>query len=324
MVMKYLLVGDNHLYDMYNSLYPGTIELSGLFQWVSVFKKYGEKGDILPYWRLEDVEEYDVVHINYTPSNLQLPTILHDSIKNTSIKLVINVDLDVARWSPNWAKSIIFMEKELQLADQLFHVEPVGASFVEKLTGKNVVCNPHPVDVSELYRYIKDFDEREQIISTMFHRYTGDTLSPYFAQIDIPLRKVLFGFDKQKHGLVSTQGMYDQLLPPMPFVDYIKEVSKSMLGCDLYDGYSFGRAPIEFAALGIPSVVSNRIGSSWLFPYTAIDPFDFKYANELFSSMLTDDNFVDAVITTAHEKCKFYSLENSFKRFNEMMEAIDK
>ena len=318
--MKYLLIGDTDLFKQANGDNINGLELSGLFLWSSAFKKYGSIGDIEPYWRIDDLEKYDIVHVNYTPSNVQIPMLIKQELKDSSTKLVLNVDLDVSKWSPVWANQFISMIHELKLADIVFHVEPMGQIAIQKLTGVNVHLCPHPVDVSSLYDHILPLEERENIIGTIFHKYTLDSMTQYLAQKDIPIRKVLFGVPPVNKKIVAQLGMYDQLISQLNFQDYIKEIVKSRIGCDLYDGYSYGRAPIEFAALGIPSVVSNRIGSSWLFPYTVIDPYNINKAHELFTKLLTDDEFTNKVIKTAHEKCSYYSLKNSYDRFIEMVE----
>ncbi len=316
--MKYILLGDPSSRDAANNI--NEIQLSGLYQWANVFNKYDVKGDVHPYWRREDLEKYDIIHINYTPSNIQLPTLIKDELGDSSTKIILNVDLDVSKWSQNWAYHIVNMVHEIKLADIVFHVEPVGQNAISYLIDSPVYLCPHPVDVSGMFDYILKLEDREDIIGTIFHRYTGETLTPFLAQKHIHLRKILFGLNVENKKLVASQGMYDQMIHSLKFKDFISELAKSRMGCDLYDGYSYGRTPIEFAALGIPAVISNKIGSSWLFPYTSVDPFDVTKAGDLFNKLLTDNEFADKVIKTAHEKCSFYSLKNSHKRFKKMVE----
>ncbi|TFG97074.1 hypothetical protein E4H12_09505 [Candidatus Thorarchaeota archaeon] len=296
------------------------IELSGLYLWQKAFAEYGDGGVIDTLWRGEDLEDYDIIHINYTPSNIQLPTVVRQELGNSSsTKMVINMDLDVARLSPNWAYHLTNMVNEMRMADNLFHVEPEGAKILGHLLDKKVTVNPHPVDVTRLYDYIRN--EREPMIGTIYHRYTADTLTQYIAQKDIALRKVLFGYNAGKHHYVANQGMYDDIIPYTNFKDYIGEISKSFIGCDLFNGFAFGRVPIEFAALGIPAVVSNTIGAAKrLFPYTSVDPFDVVGAGKIFERLTTDPDFADKVILHAHSNCGYYSLQSAHARFMEMIE----
>jgi len=318
--MKYVLIGDPAGHEIANSGNKKEIQLSGLYQWANVFQKYGTKGNIEPIWRKEDLEKYDIIHINYTPSNIQLPTLIKHELKDSSTKIILNVDLDVSKWSPNWSYYYTIMTNEIKLADYIFHVEPIGQNILQYMINSNVDLCPHPVDVNGLFDYMLKLEDREDIISTIFHRYTSDTLIQFLAQQDIPLRKVIFGMHPNNSKLIGSQGMYDQTIYHLKFLDFIKEIAKSRLGCDMYDGFSYGRVPIEFAALGIPAVVSNRIHSSCLFPLTSIDPYDTIKANELFAKLLTNADFADLVISTAHEKCSYYSLKNSYDRFKTMIE----
>lgn len=321
--MKYILIGDPIGRDLANSKNKDDIQLSGLYQWANVFEKYGLKGTIRPCWRKEDLEDYDIVHINYTPSNIQLPTVIKEELGDSSTKIVLNVDLDTSLWSRNWAPHITNMINEIKMADVVFHVEPVGQGLVQQLIDSPVNLCPHPVDVSGLYDYILPLEEREDMIGTIFHRYTGETITQYLSQKNIPLRRTLFGMQPQERKLAASQRMYDQLLFQMKFPYFIKELAKSRMGCDLYDGFSFGRVPIEFAALGIPAVISNRIGSSWLFPYTTVDPYDVIKAEKLFKKLLIDEKFANKVIKTAHERCSCYSLRNSYDRFQFMLDQSE-
>jgi len=296
------------------------VQLSGLYLWQRAFNENGGKGVIDAFWRKEDLEDFDIVHINYTPSNIQLPTVVREQLgKDSSTKLVMNMDLDVSRLSPNWSYHITNMVNEMRMADHLFHVEPKGAEVLSHLIERPITVNSHPVDVTRLYDHIKD--EREPIIATIYHRYTADTLTQYIAQKNIPMRRVLFGYNAGKHHYVANQGMYDQVIQYTQFKEHIEEISKAAIGCDLFNGYSFGRVPIEFAGLGIPAVVSNMIGASnLLFPYTSVDPFDVKGAEKLFKRLVFDVDFSDLVIKTAHDGCENYSLKDSYQRFMQMLE----
>jgi len=315
--LSYVLIGDPQGKALANG--TNKLQLSGLYLWSDVFEQFGKSGIIDTLWRKEEIEEYDICHINYTPSNLQLPTVIRDEIgTNSSTKIVVNVDLDVSIMAQNWAYYTPAMIKGLKTADTIFHVEPKGAEILSHLLDREVKVCPHPVDVSSLYDYIKK--EREPIVGVIFHRYGPDTLTPYIALRNIPLRRVLFGYIKSNPPSVANAGMYDQIMTYSSFQEHIEEFSKSGLGCDLYPGFNYGRVVIEMAALGIPAVVSNTIAASNLFPETTVHPFDTKGAEEKFKKLISDEEFVNNVIETAHSGCGHYSLKNSYSRFVEMLE----
>jgi len=314
---SYILIGDPKGKELANK--GDNLRLSGLYLWSTAFEKFGKAGTMDTFWRKQDLEEFDAVHINFTPSNLQLPTIIRDELGyGSSTKIIINIDLDVSIMSQNWAYYTPAMIKGLKACDVAFHVEPKGAEILSHLLDTEVKVCPHPVDVSALYDYIKK--EREPMTGVMFHRYTPSTLIPYIALRNIPLRRVLFGYQASKQPTVANAGMYDQIMLYTTFQEHVEEFSKSVLGCDLYQGYSYGRAVVEMAGLCIPSVISNTIAASHLFPETTVHPFDTKGAEEKFKRLVSDDDFADEVIKTAHAGCSIYSLKNSYNRFLRMLE----
>ncbi|MDD5614967.1 MAG: hypothetical protein PHH85_02060 [Candidatus Methanoperedens sp.] len=320
---SYILIGDdrgrNHLDS---SPENSTLQLSGLYQWANAFKRCGKGGTIEPFWRKEDLEDYDIVHINMTPSNLQHISVIRNELgESSSTKIICNIDLDVTHWSVNFSYYMTALVKELEKADVLFHVESTGANVLSHIVDRNVYVCPHPVDVSSIYDYIIKY--REPMAGVIFHRYTGESMTPYIALRNIPLRRVLFGYTPiGKQAAVSNAGMYDDILPYQDFKSNISEMAKMFLGCDLYQGYSYGRAVVEFAALEVPIVASNTIGAArYLFPETAVNPFDTKDAEDKFKRIISDPDFADSVIRTAAERCSLYSLENRYKAFCGMIES---
>jgi len=319
---SYILIGDERGKEyIRKTAEDESLHLSGLYQWANAFLQYGNGATIEPLWREEDLEGYDIIHVNLTPSNLQHISVIRDQIgESSSTKIICNVDLDVAQWSTNYSYYNTMMEKELKKADVLFHVEPVGAQVLEHYIDKKVYVCPHPVDVSKIYDFIQK--EREPAAGVMFHRYTGETMIPYIALRNIPLRRILLGYQPiGRRAVVSNAGMYDDILMYQGFKEHITETAKIAVGCDLYQGYSYGRAVVEFAALGVPTVASSTISAAnSLFPYTSINPFDTKSAEEMFKKILNDQDFADKVIRTAAERCSLYNLENRYKAFCEMIE----
>jgi len=317
--LSYCLIGDDRGRTIVDAA-QDSLQLSGLYLWSRAFNAFGKCGTIHNIWRKEDLEDYDIIHVNYTPSNNQLPTIIRNELgMDSSTKLVVNVDLDIKYWGQNWAYNLINFTRDIEAADVLFHVEPRGAELIEILIEQEVYTNPHPIDVTNLYDFM--VKEKEPVIGTIFHRYFPNTLLPYLAQKNIPMARILFGHQPiGKQGSVANAGMFDQILKYQDFTSYVTELAKCAIGFDLYEGYSYGRATIEFAGLGIPAVVSNTIAASNLFPQTSVHPYDIKGAEAILQKLSTDTEFCNEVILEAHERCKMYSLKNSYNRFAEMVE----
>lgn len=310
---SYCLIGDP---EAVNRPEDGSdLVLSGLWQWSLSFDKHGKNGDIRLLRRKEELEEYDIIHINMTAGNLALPQMVLDELGDSSdTKLVVNVDFDVMQWGENWQYPTL-LTKAVDCADMVFHVESTGANILTHVLDRKVHTLPHPVDVVGLDRHKKT--EREPTIVTMWHRYIPDATTPYFAQKDIPLYRVLLGY----RGKMPTLPMYDFFYRPLSFIDGIDIMSRASFGCDLYPGRSYGRTVVEFAALAVPCVCSNTIEASCrCFPGLAVDPFDVAGANKRFKELMGDDKKLVVAYEYAYVAAGYYSQENCYKRFVEALE----
>ncbi|MBW2077893.1 MAG: methyltransferase domain-containing protein [Deltaproteobacteria bacterium] len=313
--LSYCLIGDPQAIDGVKN--HGGVVLSGLWQWGLAFDEHGNKGDVRLLRRKEDLEEYDIIHINMTAGNLALPSMVRDEIGNNSdTKLIVNVDFDVMQWGANWQYPTL-LTQALNCADLVFHVESTGASVLEHVLERKVHTLPHPVDVDGIDMYKKT--EREPTIATMWHRYIPDATLPYFAQKDIPLYRVLLGYT----GKVPTLAMYDFVYKPRGFIDTIKTMASATFGCDLYPGRTYGRAVVEFAALAVPCVCSNTIDAARrCFPSLTVDPFDVAGAHKLFTDLIGDPDRIGEVYRYAYEAAGYYSQKNSYARMVEAIEEI--
>lgn len=293
--------------------------LSGLWQWSKAFKKFGAKGSVRLVREAEDIDT-DIIHVNMTGGNLALPQMLRDSLGNSSsVKIVVNVDFDVSSWGANWIYPTL-LEKALNCADLIFHVEPVGAKTLEFALKRKVYELPHPVDIVGLDEYKKEV--REPYVTNVFHRYYPDITVPYWALRDLPLKSVLIGYGK---GTVAPLPMYDVYYSVLPFIEAIDVMSRGKFGLDLFHGYSYGRVVAEFAALATPCVCSETIAAAHrCFPDLVVNPYDVKRANELFWKMIEDDEFANEVcLKKGYYAVKHYSLECCYKRMVEALEEIE-
>jgi hypothetical protein len=310
--LSYCLIGDP---TAANREKNDDVVISGLWQWYLAFDKYGKKGEADLIRRGEDLEKYDIIHINMTGGNLPLPQMVRDELGDGSdTKLVVNVDFDVAQWGAIWKYPTILMDA-INCADMLFHVESAGAKIISHALNRDVHTLPHPVDVVGLDSYKKI--EREATITTMWHRYIPDCMLPYLAQKYIPLYRVLLGYREK----MPTLSMYDHVYQPRSFIDSIDVMSCSTFGCDLYAGHSYGRSVIEYAALAVPCVCSNTIEASCrCFPDLAVDPYDISGAHERFQMLMDDDEKLVDVYTYAYNAAGYYSQEKCYNRFVNALE----
>lgn len=292
--------------------------LSGLWLWSKAFNQYGAKGDVRIIRNKEDIEEYDICHINLTGGDMALPQMIRDELGNSSsTKLIINTDFDPMLWGQVWEYPKFF-EKSLQEADMVFQVDSIGAKYLEHMLKRKVYCLPHPVDVDGLNNYKKI--NREPTIVTVWHRYIPDCTTAYYAQCDVPAYKILLGYTGKVHNI----GMFDKVFGYIPFLEAIEVMSKAKFGYDMYIGYSYGRAVAEFAALAVPCICSNTIEACRkLFPKTCVHPLNIKRQQEIFMSLIEhDDEYIDT-FKHAYNEVKEYKPKSSYEKMVKAIEEIE-
>lgn len=67
---------------------------------------------------------------------------------------------------------------------------------------------------------------------------------------------------------------------------------------------AWGRISYEGVLMGVPAVVSNRLFSSLVFPYTTVDPMDLRSAEAHVHRLMTDDAFHDEVVEIGKRRTK--------------------
>ena len=100
--------------------------LSGLFSWVEAFQMFGKNGARFASMSKDTLENYDIVHVNFTPGAATYALAIRDRLgEHSSTKLVLNVDFAVGMWN---TIDPYILKKVCEAADYLFHVEPMGAT----------------------------------------------------------------------------------------------------------------------------------------------------------------------------------------------------
>lgn len=316
--LSYCMLGDSMAVagiEQYTN--KGVPMLSGLWQWHLAFDKHGKKGEVRLIRRKEELEDYDVVHVNMTAGNFGLPHMIRDQLgESSSTKLISNIDFEVGAWGQLTHPTML--EKVMQCADMVFHVETRGADVLTNVLDRPVPALPHPVDVDGIDRYKKT--DREPYIANVYHRYYPDITIPYWVIRDLPLYSMLLGYG---NGKVPSLPMYDQVFGHIPFVNMLENMSKAKFGIDLFHGYNYGRTVVEFAALAIPCVCSETIDAAHrCFPDLVVNPFDVKKAHDLFTELIDDDEKYIDVFTRAYEAAGYYSQKNCYDRMVEALEEI--
>jgi len=120
----------------------------------------------------------------------------------------------------------------------------------------------------------------------------------------------------------STSTLYDKVFQGTNFLEFCEQLLSTDIIYEPFTLTSHGRATIDTAALGIPTVGSNRVESvQRCFPFTSIDPWDAKEANKMLKKLVNDENFRTKVISYAREAVEYYNHKNSTTRFLKALET---
>ena len=305
---------------VHDQLLKENLARTGLYQWINIFD-----GEIKRFGDLEEdeLEKYDVIHINLSAQDYHLPNLIRDKLgKGSSTKIVCNGDYTTELWQGSFDFPQTFKHL-VKSADMVFGTEEYMVGAMEEVYGRKVHMFPHPCHVKRLK--ILRPDNKEDFISTIWHRYDNMTLLPYLATRNHGLKTQLIGYNgAQDKKSYATTTMYNRILGGTNFQEFCNQMMRSELLYEPFTLHSHGRATIDTAALGLPVVGSNRLQSmNKCYPYTAIDPYDITKSRELIQKIIKDDDFKQKVIDTARENVDYYNYKNSKERFVKALEESE-
>lgn len=313
--LSYVLIGDEQAVAGVRS--KKDCLLTGLWSWHAAVNRYGSKGDVRLLRRLEDFENHTLIHVNLTGGNFGLLEYVGELLKDSSTKLMANMDFTIANLD-NFPYSNL-IKTVFKHVDIPFHVDPAGAKALEHLLGRKVWTLPHPCDIECLDKHKKE--DREAYITTFYHRYHSMVNVLWLAQTKVPLYRVLVGYTK---GKVPALPIFDQTLGHIPFMELVDVLSRSKFALDLFPFPVMGRAVIEAAALAVPTVCSNEIEACRrCFPDLCINPWDVKKSNELFNELIKDDDKYIEIFKNAYLKAEYYGYKACYNRLEQALEEVE-
>ena len=295
------------------------IVLSGLFSWVPAFREFGKSGTTSTDLACDSLEQYDVIHVNYTPKNASYVAAIRDSIGfDSDTKIVVNVDYAINMWS---SIDPFVMRQQLALADVVFHVEPVGAARLSRFLDRKVYTVPHPVDVGGVKKYQKP-TSLPTIVACQYHRYMY-TWSSYFYATYQTRKKFGVRTALMNHSgdtAVALDSMFDAVVGRMPYPAYLQALADCYINVDLAPDYTYGRGVVEAAALGVPTVGSEWISAiRRLFPTLAVSPHNDRDIRQRLEELLTNPDQAAYIAKNAMDSCEYYNLENSCDRLTRVV-----
>lgn len=97
--------------------------------------------------------------------------------------------------------------------------------------------------------------------------------------------------------------------PYLPWSEYLKKYAYAYMAIHLDTLYTYGRFPLDMAALGVPTIGSNRNQTNKiLFPELTIDPIkDISRAHQLATRLLDDEAFYTNQVESGRKALSIFS-----------------
>ena len=264
--------------------------MTGLFGWPECME--GELKTIV-----EDVDDYDIIHINVCTATLPYPGMLKQRGFEGTIVANLDYDMDMLP-GHGGIKNFI---NSLNEADYIFGVSHSQIAGLQHLVSKDIHKINHPCDTEHIKPLQTPVGSRDGI-GVMLHgkyRQPGHTITTATDRF----------MGKEKVILFNTSGnldpeAFDIGYLPMDFHPYLNILSRMKVGLDGHRDVAWGRFQLDCAALGIPCVgprnVENQLS---LFPNLTVETHShFEDMNDKIQLLLDNPDFYQACADYAFEK----------------------
>lgn len=307
--LRYMLFGDPKV-DFSKPVLPG------LFQWANAFDAWGREGVISNVVSREDLETFDVIHVNWTSGHPSYISAIRDALGDSSTVVIANVDFSIGLHD---VIDPFVMRDSLNKADMVFHVEPFGADRIGHYLDRDVAFLPHPVDIERIKKYRKGTIE-PPVIACQYHRYGSTWATYYYATCHLlkeypELRTMLYNVADHPRTCPSLEGKFSAISPVLPYPEYLEDFSNCYINVDLPPDYTQGRGIVDAAALGIPTVGSNTVfAQNFLFPDLAVNCVDSERVEEKIEGLLKNPWLMNFLIESAKDRSRYFDLYSSHAR----------
>jgi hypothetical protein len=313
--MKYL-IPVNKLREEMLQVFREKPMRSGFYNWGAIFK-----AEMREYNKIDDLEKYDVIHVNMSPSDWWMVFDIKRRIKNSSTKLVLNND-HVSEFWHKWELDPNMYLQVQEQGDVVFGTEPYQTSqMIDR-----AVTIPHPTNIKDL-KFLNNTFKDSNKIGFMCHHYDKTIIQRVLMskklKSDLKCKTGLYNYvaGNPKERAIS-EYWFDEIYKQFEFPQFAMSVMRNKLMLELADYHTYGRATVETAALKVPTVGSDRIYSMRQnFPGLCADPYDHKRIRYLTKKLWNDEEFRQEQIDYAYDACEHFNYKNSKER---MMKELDK
>lgn len=302
--------------------------MGGLFKWVDAFERNGRFGRMGANVQRAELEDCDIIGVNYTPSNASYVAALREELgEHSDTKIAANVDFGTIMWN---RMDPLVMKKMLNMADIVFHVESSGARKLQKLLEREVHVIPHPVAVEDIKQMKLSRAERADTITCQYHRYADTWAEYYYGLMEIRkyyyINAVLMNYEAppgDKGPKVPVIALFNTLYQKMVYKEYLKLLAHALINIDVTHDSTYGRGVVEAAALGVPTVCSDSIeaGAIWG-RKLSIRPDDEVEMRDAVKRLLDNEQHWQEMSEIGYEKADYYSLQSSYNRMKGAYESL--
>ena len=299
----------------------------GMYNWLFVHK--GCMRTLNDLRASGDFEKYDVLQVNLSPVDQMIIKELRDTLpKSSSTLLIGNNDYVTESWD-SWGQHPLQYQHYQGFADGVFGTEPYQVSNMIE----GAYCIPHPHRIEVLKRIGNDDLELDKFkIGILYHWWEGRSYhqSLLMSRLRAKYPKLVsrvYGYyrpDKDKSAAWA-RVMFDNMMPLMQFPAFMRSLMTNRLILEQCSYHTYGRTTVDTAALGIPSIGTDRVFSMrHCWKNMCCDPFDQKKLLELADKVLKGGEWLQEQVDYARESCEYFNYDNSRQRYLAMVEDVRK
>lgn len=291
----------------------------GYYNWIFL-----HQGDIMPLQYDLDLEKYDVVSINMSPvDQLLVPEARRMIPNSSSTLLVLNNDYVAEAWS-HWGTHPLYYQQIQEMGDCCFSTEPHQVSLMRDDT----YTIPHPHYIRMLKHIDVQWSIESNTVGAIYHWWAGDSyiesLLLYKLKRKYPhLISKLYAYNEAVGDKMRRwqKVLFDVHLPGKEYGNYLHEIGKAKFILENGQWHTYGRNTVDTAALGIPSVGSDRIFSmKHCWPELVADPLNGRKMLELMEKIIKGGSWLDNQLDHAYEASEYFNYKNSRERYMAMIE----
>ena len=287
----------------------GVAQYAKIFDGVVQFKNSADEPDF---------EAFDVIFVDIWNANLSVVGKIREAIGyDSDTRIVAQIDWGDDWWWSQYPYPELF-SGEMRKADYIGVPDEILLKTVPAIMDRRAFLLNMPMNIEELKEY-RDVEKKPWAV-VYGHKYFGGMYYlPWIALRGVPLSKIYTQWkEKEVWGL---KALYDHIFKLLEAKRFMSLLGQSKVGIESYQKHCASRVVQEAGAIGLPSVGCMSVESiKRIFPELGTEQRDVLHQRKLILKLVNDDEFYEEMRQKGFERCEWYGLEASKKRFLEMLE----